>query len=539
MKAKNLSLLLPVLMVLYFSAQAQIPSSFFGMTAHVSGSAGSLTVQYPLQTITTIDTNFTTSPVGTLAHPSNFAWGWVETSQNTYDWSLIDPELLAAHNQGVNMILTIAWTPGWAAGTGSGTCTTKTNYGVTATLCSKAPSATGSGSDWANFITKLMDHLYGLGYTNPVTYIELWNEANTTGFWGPSTDSGYGISTLVAMAQTAYPLIHNYSSCNHPTNTCPLVLTPSAVGAVSGPVPGSGSTDNIVSDWIGKYLAAAYTASGNTSFYADGIAFHGYLHTADLQHAWPESYWTSSFGNCTLGNICNSGPSYRTCPNDGTTVCFGPLDTLVTSIRTAATNAGASTSMPLIDTEGGWGSGDLDLASSDQNPPLPLDTAYAARWYLLQAGLGSTSNLKVASWYFWNPTCTSGCRQGDYGELGYVDSSGNLIPFGTAGKTSAPGSGLGIGWLWKWLKGSTISSPCAPATQNTSIWSCSLTLSNGDGARIVWYTPSGSATYTNSNFSYYQNLTGCFQPYTTHITVNQGPVIVLTKDEGWGKNTCQ
>ncbi len=518
-------------------AQGQISSGFFGMTAHISGTTGSLTVQYPLQTITTVDTNFTTSPVGILGHPTNFAWGWVETSQNTYNWSLIDPELLAAHNQGVGMILTIAWTPGWAAGTGTGTCSMKTNYGVTANLCTTAPAATNSSSPWASFISNLMSHLYSLGYTNPVKYIELWNEANTTGFWGPSTDSGYGISTLVAMAQTAYPIIHNYSGC---TPSCPLVLTPSAVGATSGPVPGTGMADDIVSDWIGKYLAAAYAASGNTSFYADGIAFHGYLHTADEEHAWPESYWTSSFGPCTpLGTICNSGPSFRTCPSN--TTCYGPLDTLVTNIRSAATSAGASTSMPLVDTEGGWGGGDLDMASALTNPPLPLDTAYAARWYLLQAGLAATLNVAAASWYQWNPTCTSGCLQGDYGDLGYLNSSGELIPFGTPGKTSAPGSGLGVGWLWKWLNGSTISSPCGATTQSTSIWSCVLTLHNGDSARVVWYTGTSTsgATYTNSTYSYNQDLTGCFQSYSGHLTVYEGPVILLKKDEGWGKNTCQ
>jgi hypothetical protein len=29
------------------------------------------------------------------------------------------------------------------------------------------------------------------------------------------------------------------------------------------------------------------------------------------------------------------------------------------------------------------------------------------------------------------------------------------------------------------------------------------------------------------------------QPYSTHLTVYEGPVILLIRDEGWGKDTCQ
>jgi hypothetical protein len=396
-----------------------------------------------------------------------------------------------------------------------------------------------------------MDHLTSLKdannnpYPNPVKYIELWNEANTfnatqiSGFWGPAADPDYGLPTLAAMAAKAYPIIHNYFRC---TPNCPLVLSPSAVGAASGPVPASGNIDPIVPDWISKYLNTG-TGAGKGKNNLDGIAFHGYLRTAAGQHAWPEFFWKLDFGNCPVGTICNSGTTFRTCPNDGSSICYGPLDTLITSIRSKATTAGVSTSVPLIDTEGGWGTGDLDSASG-LNPALPLDTAYVARWYLLQAGLAATSNLRAASWYFWDPSCSSNCLQGDWGTLGYLSGS-TLTPYGTAGKTLAPGSGLAVGWLAKWLTGSTITTPCGPAPVNADIWLCNLTLSDGDGARIVWYTLAGTATYTTSAYSKYQDLTGCLTSFSGAVTLAQQPVILLTKDEttlvneGWGKATCQ
>src|SRR5260370_14223780 len=115
-----------VVFALSLCAQAQIPSSFFAMNAQLTGPSNAFTLQFPEQTVTTVDSsNFATSPIGSLGHPTTFAWGWVETSLNTYDWSLIDPVLLAAHNQGVNIVLTIAWTPQWAADTTqSGSCHT-------------------------------------------------------------------------------------------------------------------------------------------------------------------------------------------------------------------------------------------------------------------------------------------------------------------------------------------------------------------------------------------------------------------------------
>jgi hypothetical protein len=60
--------------------QAQVPSSFFGMNSQLTGPANNLTLQYPEATLSTVDsvnfTNFTA--IGTLGHPTTFAWGWVE-----------------------------------------------------------------------------------------------------------------------------------------------------------------------------------------------------------------------------------------------------------------------------------------------------------------------------------------------------------------------------------------------------------------------------------------------------------------------------
>src|SRR4051794_34108210 len=105
MKAKAVSLLFALCTL----SQAQIPSSFFSMPAQLTGSSSSLTLQYPELTLANVDfANFhNVQTIGTLGHPTTFAWGWVETQPNVYDWSLIDPVLQAANAQHVGMILTI------------------------------------------------------------------------------------------------------------------------------------------------------------------------------------------------------------------------------------------------------------------------------------------------------------------------------------------------------------------------------------------------------------------------------------------------
>src|ERR1700733_13215934 len=112
--------LISLLFAICVSVQAQGPSGFFAMTGQLSGTSSSYTVQFPEQTITGIDTNFSTSPVGVLGHPPTLAWGWGEYARGRYDWTVMEPELAEANSQGVKMILTLGWTPQWAANT-SGT----------------------------------------------------------------------------------------------------------------------------------------------------------------------------------------------------------------------------------------------------------------------------------------------------------------------------------------------------------------------------------------------------------------------------------
>ena len=283
-----------------------IPSTFFGTNSNPvlsNGHCPTNGTQYPEATLGNVDTNFSQSPARFLGHDTTrFAlWGGVEPSRGTYHWGVLDSDLDAAKAQGTQMILTILDTPDWAIDNGHGICggsVTICNANLTAKFCTNAPASyIGTSSDWGIFIQAMMDHLKGSGYLGTVKAIELWNEANTSGYWGRALigqDPDLGLPILVAMAQTAYPIIHNYGAC-YPN--CPLVLTPSAVGAASGPPPQTNQMtgDYIVPDWIHRYLTTPAPSVGTTGKdYADGIAFHGYGTPA------PD---TCSQGVCTYSHL--------------------------------------------------------------------------------------------------------------------------------------------------------------------------------------------------------------------------------------------
>ena len=147
-----------------------------------------------------------------------------------------------------------------------------------------------------SFVTNLINHYNGI--TAPhVKYYEIWNEANTSAFWTGS------VSSLITMAQTAYPILKQdpYS----------YVLTPSVV-------------------WSGGTSFMAAFLQGGGASYADGVTFHGY---------------TSQTGK---------GMSVPVPLPEGTQSTNAPIQEMITSFREIADSNGMQ-GKPLMTTEGGWG----------------------------------------------------------------------------------------------------------------------------------------------------------------------------------------
>lgn len=298
-------------------------------------------------------------------------------------------------------------------------------------LCKAAPD---NLNDWKEFVTQIATR-----YKGQVKYYELWNEANSRTFWQGS------IPQLVKMASVAYPIIKSI-------DPNALVLTPSVTGPVGNAIPNSAST------WMTQYLQAG------GSLYADGGTFHGYIARSGVRpYPMPEQDSTSG---CIK-------------PID----CFGSIITKVKTMRAVFDRNGLA-GKPMFDTEGSWGN--ANIADPD------AQSAWLARWYLLQAGLSEGANLQSVEWYTWG----GGARQISRQTWGDIETNSDQ-------PTQA---GVAYDQVSQWVVGATLSTPCSVDTH--SIWTCRLVRPGNYQALAIWKF-SGTAEYSPaSQFTQYRDLSG-------------------------------
>jgi uncharacterized protein (TIGR03437 family) len=389
--------------------------------------------------------------IGTLAHPSTLAWGWTERSKGVYNWSILDNYVAAAQQHGLvdstntaNFAVTFGSTPQWAAADQS-SCSVKNNLAQ----CTSGPADI---QDWNDFITAVMQRYNGK--TQPhIRYYELWNEANARNFWTGS------YADMVKMAQSAYPIVHADANS--------MLLTPSVAGPVGNVSPVSGST------WMAGYLDAGGAA------YADGGAFHGYIaQTGITPYPMPEQDVTSG---CVQG-----------------TTCFGSIVTKANTMRQVFDQHGLK-GKPMYDTEGSWGDGNI----TDPD----VQSAWLARWYLLQAGLRTTDNLQLAAWYAWGggPTQT-------WGDI----ETASLTPTAAA---------IAYNQVYTWLTGASIPQPCAGGSDGT--WTCVVQRSGGYNGLAVWNTQGNVAYMPAAGFQQFRDLAGNSTALAAGGTVQIGAKPIL------------
>lgn len=152
------------------------------------------------------------------------------------------------------------------------------------------------------------------------------------------------------------------------------------------------------------------------------------------------------------------------CTRNKASACYGSILTKVSAMRKVFDQHRLA-GKPMFDTEGSWGKANL----TDPD----VQTAWLARWYLLQAGLRSTANLQMVAWFAWDGTVF------DWGSI--EDSSG-----------APTQAAIAFNQVYYWLVGATIRQPWSSAADGT--WICSLTRPGGYSALAVW-NPQGSKAY--------------------------------------------
>jgi uncharacterized protein (TIGR03437 family) len=294
--------------------------------------------------------------IGLLAH-QQFAWETIERTKGNFNFTAFDNYMTAARQHGLvdpatntaSFAMTLsAGTPGWAVADKS-TCSVASGPNALP-ICTAPPD---NIQDWKDFVTAVVEHFNGK--TQPhIRYYELWNEFNVS-LWWTGTDA-----QLVALAQSAYPIIHQDPNS--------VLLTPS----VAGPV-GTVAANSIVT-WMTRYLQAG------GSKYADGGAFHGYLAAQSGLDPYP--FPDQDVVNCKV-----------------VADCFSSIITKATQMRTVFDQNGLS-GKPLYQTEGSWGNMNIT--------DLETQVAWLARYNLLQAGLRASLNLQMAAWFTWGGGTTFG-----------------------------------------------------------------------------------------------------------------------------------
>lgn len=255
------------------------------------------------------------------------------------------------------------------------------------------------------------------------------------------------------------------------TDPYSILLTPSVAGPFGGTSPTDGAT------WMSNYLdAGGY-------LYADGGSWHGYIAQRGVTpYPMPEQDVTDG---CVL---------FKT--------CFGSIVTKAYTMRSVFDSHGLA-GVPMYNTEGSWGNGNV----TDPD----LQAAWLARWYLLQAGIAASTNLQTAHWYTWG----GGAAQ-TWGGIENDD--------GTPSE-----AGVAYGTVYNWLVGSIIAQPCAAISEGSSVWTCEITLANGQPAEAVWDTSGGSSSYTfPTGYSQYQDLGGNLYPLSgqENVTVEARPILL-------------
>jgi hypothetical protein len=355
--------------------------------------------------------NYPPLQIGTLGHPGLLGWTWLETSKRLFNWARFDRFVNVAERHGlvdanrvVNMVLTLGVTPAWAV-TDQRHCEEKFRL----TQCTDPPHDI---EDWREFVTAVIQHYNGKNAPH-IRYYELWNEATVPQFWTGSHQD------LVKLAAVAYPIIHSdpYS----------VLLTPSAVGPAT-------STDSRATGWMASYLRAG------GSKYADGGTFHGYLGRRSVNpFPMPEQDRTPG---------CGANPD---------AMCYGSILTQVRDYRRVFDENGLA-GKPMFNTEGSWGAD--PIADPD------LQTAWIARYYLLQASVAVEDNLKLISWFAWARP-PEGRR------------SWGTIQSETGAPTQA---GLTYDQVHDWIVGAKMSMCSAAGT----VWTCRLNRAGGYEALAVW-----------------------------------------------------
>jgi hypothetical protein len=440
-----------------------------------------------LQVISTPWPSIGFGSVRVWSNSSAARWAQINPSDGVYDFSVLDTFLAEFYEHGITDVLyTVGEVPVWASSNPSDTAcdfaTKPSEYGGCDLPNDLNLDGTGTDQTFINFITAIAQHVNDPTYLQThahIQYWEPWNEIwrdnliNPVPYKHTSVRATY--AQLIRMAQDLRCTITGTGV----VNGVPCTATP--IDSTALILSDSDTNDDV--------------DAGGPLHNGAVMVFQNYLYCNGTGSFAPisGSYCTTGTAGSAVSDIINAhfyeGGAGALPENLAVDV---PVFTSVLSATDSA--------KPFWSGEGSW--------NKDANVPDPdIAASWVARYYLV----GWSTKLSRLYWY------------------GY-DSSQD-------GTLWTPGGGLNLagvayGQVYNWIVGSTLTTPCSATG---TIWTCGLTLANGNAAEAIWDTSqtcsNGTCTTSNQNVSSawtnYEDLTGNNNPITNGtVPVGIKPILL-------------
>jgi hypothetical protein len=412
---------------------------------------------------------------------SDARWAQIESVKGQYDFTILDQFLAKFYQHSMTDVLyTIGQVPQVESSNPTDTaCDFSDDTGATFGGCDLPndinPDGSGSDATYINFVTAIAQHVNDPTYLQthaPIKYWEPWNEWYRNPIVYPG-DKFWNNFDHVSIYATYAQMVRMTEDLR-----C-VVVGKGCVDGINYPAKGIDPTAKIVSPSDGADVNESLSVFLNF-LYCNASPIAG--------------------SNCTTGSkgsdavdVLNS--HWYEPPGLG----LQP-ESVIPQVAAYYQNLSSTDqSKPIWSGEGSWGD-DSKITDPD------VQVAWVARYYLS----GWTAGLKRMYWY--------GYDSPHYGTLW------------TSG-TGMNQAGQAYGTVSKWLYQAKLKTPCS---SSNGVWTCSVTLGNGNDAEIIWDTnqtcqsspcPTGTQNIP-SNFTNAQDLTGTNSAISGTVQVGIKPVLL-------------
>ena len=439
----------------------------FCLTGCGGGSSTSQTIRRPPQVqpnLFGLHILFPATPLPTIGFSGARLWGiptrWnqIERGPGTYDFSALDNFLARMYAGGINdLVYTFGGVPQWASTSPNDpSCDGAAEIPGGCWLPDDInPDGSGTDQTWITFVTAIAQH------ANDPTYLQTHSHI---GYW-ESWNEWYRNPVVSTHQWSSYSLHATYAQMVRMTEDMRCIIT--GTGSVNG-----NPCSLTAIDASAKVVSPS---DGGLVCCGSPQVFQNFLYCNND----PTQGGTLPNANCNTGS---RGSAAVDIINSHFYIPLGmPAEELSSNAASYQALLSASDlAKPLWSDEGSWG-------KNAALPDLDVEASWVARYYLV----GWSSGFAQMFWYTY-----------DGADNGTLWTPSGLTPAGRA-----------YGTVYKWIVGSKLGAPCSA---NGSVWTCNLTLGNGNPAEVIWDTSqscsNGNCTTAlqpvSSSWANYQDLTG-------------------------------